>query len=144
MEVRFWSNVQKSVDPGGCWWWLAQVNAQGYGVMHDAGVMALAHRISWRLHFGAAPAGLCVCHRCDNPRCVNPDHLFVGTQGDNMRDAANKGRLRMPTTKADQTHCKRGHELAKENLYTGRVSRQCIECHRIRARANRALQSTRP
>src|ERR1019366_3384667 len=89
---RFWLNVAKSKD--GCWLWTASVDSGGYGVF-DTG--RRSHRYSWELHHGPIPPsdGLivtCVCHHCDNPRCVRPDHLFLGTQGDNMRDMAEKGR----------------------------------------------------
>lgn len=93
---RFWENVQKSND--GCWIWTASVSRAGYGdiwVGLRPGVRIIkVHRLSWEIHYGPIPDGLFVCHRCDNPRCVRPDHLFLGTHTDNMRDASAKGRLR--------------------------------------------------
>lgn len=89
---RFVAFVTKS---DGCWnWpWVAKGNGRGYmGCGTTNGGSMLAYRASWILHFGIIPDGLCVCHRCDNPRCVRPDHLFVGTRSDNMRDCSNKGR----------------------------------------------------
>lgn len=74
----------------GCWDWSgAKRTRGGYGRMKGG----YAHRISWAIHHGPIPAGLLVLHRCDNPPCSNPDHLFLGTQKDNMADAAAKGRL---------------------------------------------------
>lgn len=89
---RFWSKVHKS---DGCWLWIGSTGAKGHGQISLGGRRGrreAAHRVSWRLHFGDIPEGLLVCHRCDNPPCVRPDHLFLGTQGDNMRDCAQKGR----------------------------------------------------
>lgn len=81
----------------GCWEWAGTVAAHGYGVFHSnySGKywQALAHRVSWELHNGEIPAGMDVCHSCDNTRCVNLDHLFLGTHTDNMQDASKKGRL---------------------------------------------------
>jgi len=69
------------------------VNTYGYGQIRDEqGSYATAHRISWRLHNGDIPAGMCVLHKCDNPRCVRPEHLFLGTQADNIADKVRKGR----------------------------------------------------
>jgi hypothetical protein len=80
----------------GCWLWCACVNRTGYGQMalgtRDE-KRALAHRVAWMLYRGALPSGALVCHRCDNPACVNPDHLFLGDQRENMRDCSRKGRV---------------------------------------------------
>lgn len=92
---RFWAKVQRPLQ--GCWPWLAARNKRGYGVLgrRDRGTR-LAHRIAWELTRGPIPAGLEVCHHCDNPSCVRPTHLFVGTQSDNIGDAQTKGRLVTP------------------------------------------------
>jgi hypothetical protein len=77
----------------GCWKWLRHILHTGYGQLYFRGRMTLAHRAAWVLYRGSIPESLCVCHSCDNPACVNPDHLWLGTQEDNMRDAARKGHL---------------------------------------------------
>lgn len=89
IQKRFWSKVDKS---GSCWVWKAGKFPNGYGSFWMNGKSIGAHTCSWRFHFGKVPPGKYVLHSCDNPSCVNPEHLFLGTHGDNMKDKATKGR----------------------------------------------------
>jgi len=96
---RFWTKVDKS---GECWTWTAHRTDKGYGVLGGArdGKNAPAHRVSWELANGLIPDGLWVLHSCDNPPCVNPAHLFLGSAADNTADMMAKGRNRArPRTK---------------------------------------------
>ena len=89
-EDRLWSRVDRS---GECWVWTGGTNGVGYGRVSDAdGRTVLTHRLVYQLEVGPIPEGLWVLHHCDNPPCVNPAHLFLGTVGDNNRDARAKGR----------------------------------------------------
>jgi hypothetical protein len=90
VEYRFWNNVDKSTD--GCWLWQGWLDSKGYGAIRVNGSAIKAHRLSYELHRGTIPDGLFVCHTCDVPRCVNPDHLFLGTAEDNVNDMMAKGR----------------------------------------------------
>lgn len=89
-EERFWEKVIKTRK---CWIWNACIQkGGGYGLFAMEGKLQLTHRLSWKMHNGPIPKGLFVLHHCDNPPCVRPDHLFLGTQKDNMRDKVEKGR----------------------------------------------------
>ena len=89
---RFWRWVDKSGD---CWLWVGTRARNGYGTIQIGGASGrrrLTHRVAWELTNGPIPAGVHILHRCDTPACVNPDHLWLGTQSDNLRDMAAKGR----------------------------------------------------
>lgn len=94
LEDRFWEKVVIVPYDRGCWIWAACRTPPGYGeIAVRVGLVEYAHRLSWKFNRGPIPDGLSVLHRCDNPPCVNPDHLFLGTSKDNSQDALKKGRL---------------------------------------------------
>jgi len=92
LAERFWSKVDRSGESE-CWPWTGAKNTDGYGIIRGDVSLARAHRVAWELVNGSIPDGMEVCHRCDNPSCCNPAHGFLGTQSDNMHDAAMKGRV---------------------------------------------------
>jgi hypothetical protein len=87
---RLWRRVEKLAT--GCWEFTGSKNRKGYGTLGNNNTTAMAHRVSWQSVNGDIPVGMLVLHRCDNPPCVNPDHLFLGTNQDNMDDMTAKGR----------------------------------------------------
>jgi hypothetical protein len=131
IHERFLSRVSCQ-HPSGCWEWVGSVHPNGYGRMNIGSRSdgtkrnILAHRLAFELFKGEIQDGLFVCHVCDNPICVNPDHLFTGTQTDNMRDCMQKGRTRKRTA----THCKNGHPYDEENTSYTKTQRTCRACRR--------------
>ena len=136
--ARFVDKIAKEPNSG-CWLWTGAVNTNGYGFVFWHGRFNVyAHRVSYAIHIGD-PGRLCVCHRCDTPLCVNPDHLFLGTVADNNADKILKGRQgRGPRV----THCKRGHEMTGDNVYISPDGgkRFCRQCNRVR----KGVRRTRP
>jgi hypothetical protein len=131
---RFWSFVAKG---DGCWEWTGYRGEQGYGVFSLGGKNHRAHRFSYAHNVGPVRSGQMVCHRCDNPSCVRPDHLFLGSGKDNAADCIAKGRFPFRYG-LNATHCQRGHEFTPENTYTSRSGkRNCRTCKRAAERARR-------
>jgi hypothetical protein len=94
-EERFWSKVMVR-ESEECWPWIGNLNTHGYGHIKINGDNVIATRFIWKLLFGSMPDGMCVCHHCDNPKCVNPSHLFLGTHSDNKKDSVSKNRHHRP------------------------------------------------
>ena len=122
IEVRFNTKylINEQTD---CWEWTAATNNIGYGMFRvRQGLMRTAHRVSYELFKGPIPFGMVVCHKCDNPKCVNPDHLWAGTMLDNIRDMDNKGRrvTRPIGFKTPLKACKHCGEVRPANII-GRI-----------------------
>jgi hypothetical protein len=135
------------VLPSGCWEWQGFTHKEPnpYGEMSYRGKAQRTHRLSYMLFKGPIPAGLDICHECDYKRCINPDHLFLGTHRDNMLDMRDKRKMYQDRI----THCPRGHEYTPENtalLRTkiGGIARNCKTCQRDAQRIRHRLESGWP
>lgn len=100
-KERFWANVEKTDT---CWLWVGYKCKAGYGEIEVNGTTWRASRYSWFLHNGPIPEGMLICHRCDNPRCINPAHLFIGKDADNTHDMISKGRNKYIGKKGQSHH----------------------------------------
>lgn len=131
---RFWTkvNYHNEIDTQ-CWTWKGATNGRNgwrYGIAYYRGKTTTAHRVAWLLtRADDIPKGHFVCHKCDNPICVRPSHLFIGTQSTNMQDCVKKNRISR-IGRSWKTHCSHGHPFDKRNTYirpdTGK--RQCRRC----------------
>jgi hypothetical protein len=133
--ARFWAKVEIP-RYGGCWIWTAGMT-RGYGVFKYRGRMEGAHRLAWSIFNRADfPDGLHGMHTCDNPSCVNPEHVVPATQAENNRDMFRKNRC--VSANARKTHCHAGHPLSGENLFIAiSGKRACKACRTISVRAHR-------
>jgi HNH endonuclease len=117
--------------PTGCWEWTGYRKPSGYGEFILKGKKWVSHRLAYVAFKGPIEPGMFVCHSCDNPACVNPEHLWKGTHQDNMNDAKAKKRI----ARANRTHCPRGHSFAEHGYYqTGKNWRVCSACELGRQR----------
>ena|SRR3990167_10446152 len=111
--------TRHAVNENGCWLWTGRKDRRGYSCIRFENKAHKGHRVSYQLFIGEIPEGMCVCHRCDTLNCVNPYHLFLGTQKDNMRDCLLKGRY--ANSKGDSNP---NHKLTKDQVIFIRKSVQ--------------------
>lgn len=139
ISQRFWSKVSRS-NSDDCWLWMRACQGFGYGLFQVEGRSIGAHRVAWQLAYGPIPDGLLVMHRCDNPRCVNPAHLQLGTYADNMADKARKGRCNAPT--GDRAWARKHPERVPrgERHYAARLTAAQVAEIRARYAAGRISQ----
>ncbi len=133
IEERFWEKVDIKI--GHCWEWTRHKDKDGYGRLRANNKDLRAHRLSWEINNNKpVPPGMSVIHSCDNPSCVNPAHLSVGTNKENTLDSIRKGRS-YSAQLLKRTHCKFGHEYTEENTYMvlGR-KRRCRACSAVTAK----------
>lgn len=139
--------LKKVAKTSSCWVWTGSKNNKGYGVFkHKNGTYA--HRYSYLIFNKALPKKICVCHKCDNPSCVNPKHLFLGTQKENLFDCLKKGRLKVFGKPVSPTHCPQGHSKNDQNTSfhkrtDGTYGKECKACLKIRGKLFRSTKEYR-
>ena len=135
IKDRFFQKVNKTDS---CWLWTGALSSRGYGSFGVNGKTTAAHRYSYQIHTGQIPKGFVICHTCDTPSCVNPDHLWAGPQSENMKDMFNKNRQGTSNRRKDA--CKKGHSfeefeplvyIKRQGRQFGKEYRICKECKRI-------------
>jgi hypothetical protein len=124
---RFLSRLVTGGTDGTCLEWTRYRHPSGYGQTFYNRKKISAHRLAWMIAHGPIPDEVLVCHRCDNPPCCNPSHLFLGDYKDNSQDMVAKGRHAGQRV----THCRRGHQYSPENTRHIRGKRMCKTCERI-------------
>ena len=124
--------LNKIAFKNGCLIWTASTDACGYGLFRVDKKITRAHRFSYETFVNKIPDGILVRHKCDNPSCVLPAHLELGTQQDNMNDKVRRGRHN--NGKLKNTHCPQGHPYSGDNLFYENKSRRCRTCVRNKKR----------
>lgn len=138
---RFWRHCDKKSESE-CWPWLGALKRDGYGAVTISGEHTRSHRLSWAINKGEIPLGLWVLHKCDNPKCVNPDHLFLGDTVANTADKVSKGRqakgswvtANSAKARREKPFCKNGHAFSPENTRITNGHRHCRACARAFAK----------
>lgn len=135
IHQKFWNKVERN-EITECLEWTGRISKDGYGCFVSKKKYYTAHRVAYQICIGDIPRGLFICHKCDNRKCVNPLHLFIGTHQDNMNDMVRKGRSK--NSNKNKTFCKHNHEFTIENtkyynnIRYGTPMRQCITCTKNR------------
>lgn len=144
-EERFWAYVSRRSGRGVCWEWTGMTSSAGYGFIHvRPGERALAHRYSYELHYGPIPDGKFILHHCDTPRCVNPRHLFCGTQQDNMDDMEAKGRAVKRGSRGEANSGNKITEAAvREIRASSEIARIIAEQHEVSVSLIHAIRQRR-
>lgn len=135
VERTYYTARINSCKGDGCWHWIGS-KLDGYATAKIRRTCLRASQLCFKLFIGENPETLLVCHKCDNPACVNPEHLFLGTHKDNSQDMVSKGRQWMQ--KKVTTSCKRGHKYTPENTILNRKGKCCRACRNSRRTIRRS------
>jgi hypothetical protein len=131
LKNRLLSKIEM-IPEHSCWEWVAGKNEHGYGLLWYGNKMSKAHRLSYEVFVKKIDKNLFILHKCDNPGCIRPEHLYEGTQKDNVNDMVKRKRHYRATHNTSKTHCPRGHEYNSLNTRIYHRKRTCMICIRIR------------